>query len=55
MYLAIDEDGTTWEIDSPDGYDWTSYPTVLKVELYAGPDVSVFKMVQDGWEEITKD
>ena len=56
MYLLFDEDGGVREVDElPPEISWNCWPTVVKIELYAGPDVSAFKLTKEGWEEITND
>jgi len=52
-YFTVDEHGDMKEIEEiTNDLSWDCWPTVYKVELYAGPDFSIFKMVKDGWEEV---
>ena len=53
MYLLFQEDGSVDEVEVlPDTVSWCTWPTVVKIALYAGPDYTAFKLVKDGWEEI---
>lgn len=53
MYLLIDEDGDiTNHDDLPSDVSWDCWPKAIKIELYAGPDCSAFKLTEDGWKEI---
>ena len=53
MYLLIDEDGTITEAEElPRSVDYDCWPRAIKIELYAGPDFSVFELKKDGWKEI---
>ena len=54
MYLLFYDDGTvTAHNELPDTVQWYSWPTVVKIELYSGPDCSAFRLVKGGWEELS--
>ena len=56
MYLFIEEDGDVTQSDvMPENLSYDCWPRVIKVELYAGPDHSAFKMTEGGWEEIEEE
>ena len=55
MYLLIDEDGKVTQQDQDPKVDPCCWPVVIKIELYAGPDVSAFHQTSDGWEELEDD
>lgn len=53
MYLLTEEDGSVKQVDIlPKAISWDCWPKAIKIELYHGPDVSAFKLTQDGWVEL---
>lgn len=51
-FFTVDEDGRIKEADKPiEEYSWDCWPAVYKLVLYAGPDATIFKLTEKGWEK----
>ena len=53
MYILFDEDGSVWEVDElPDEVSWDTWPKVVRITLYSGPDVEAFEFTENGWQTV---